>query len=105
VSRILGLSRKKVQFIESLARGTFVFYTGERIEKIQFPRFEGYGKAYEVKREIVKRKSRGLWQRLKEAFSKESNDVEEKLAREEGYSDFEEYENEEDEDLLLFQEE
>jgi hypothetical protein len=48
LSRILGLSRKKLKLIETLPQGEFVFYNGERIERIKFPKFEGFGRAYEI---------------------------------------------------------
>ena len=43
ISRLLGISRKKLKFIEQLKRGEFVFYNGEKIERVEFPLFQGYG--------------------------------------------------------------
>lgn len=69
ISRILGISRKKLKFIETLQKGEFVFYNGERLERIQFPLFKGFGKAYEFTRRIVQKKRRSLWEKLKDAFT------------------------------------
>jgi hypothetical protein len=52
-----------------LPREESVFYNGERIERIKFPKFEGFGRAYEIEREIIDRKPKSLWQRMKEAFN------------------------------------
>lgn len=76
LSRLLGIGRRKLKFIETLAKGEFVFYEGSRIERIQFPKFEGYGRAYEIRRELIQRKKKNLWQKLKVALS---NQNEEKL--------------------------
>lgn len=98
VSRVLGLPRKQVKFIETLQKGEFVFYNGERIERIKFPKFEGYGKAYEVQRRIVKRKSRGLWRKMKDAFSsKQEESTEEEREDTETYDSEKEFEEEEKE--------
>jgi len=69
ISRILGIPRKKLKFIETLAKGEFVFYNGERLERIQFPLFKGFGRAYEFQRRIVQKKRKNLWQKLKDAFT------------------------------------
>jgi len=52
-----------------LPKGEFIFYNGERIERIKFPKFEGFGRSYEFERTIIKKKRRNLWQKLKHAFS------------------------------------
>jgi len=77
ISRILGISRKKLKFIETLPKGSFIFYNGERVERLDFPKFLGFGRAYEVKRTIIKRKSpkESLWARLKDSFKPKIKDV------------------------------
>ena len=69
LSQVLGISRKKLKFIETLPKGEFVFYEGSRIERVQFPKFEGYGRAYEIQRSIIKKKRKGLWEKMKDAFN------------------------------------
>lgn len=69
ISRILGIGRKKLKFIETLPIGEFIFYEGSRIERLQFPKFEGFGRAYEFTRRIIKRKPKGLWAKMKDAFT------------------------------------
>lgn len=104
ISKVLGIGRKKLKFIESLPKGEFVFYNGERIERIKFPKFEGYGRAYEIERQIIQRKPRSLWRRMKDAFSskQDSEDTEDS----EPYDYEKEYQQEEEEwDKWLTEEE
>ena len=111
ISRILGIGRKKLKFIETLPKGEFVFYNGKRVERIQFPKFEGYGRAYEFRRELIQKRPRGLWSKLKEAFNPKPIEIDNNFEEDEEHDDMEkefereEEEFEEDEDLLLFQEE
>lgn len=58
LSSTFGVPRKKLRFIESLKVGEFVFYNGERLEKIQFPLFEGKGRAYELGSRVIRKKIR-----------------------------------------------
>jgi len=81
IGSVFGISRKKLKFIETLPQGEFVFYSGSRIERIKFPKFEGFGRAYEIRRELIFRKKKNLWQKMKEAFS--SNHEEERSLEEE----------------------
>jgi hypothetical protein len=76
LSSVLGMGRKKLKFIETLSKGEFVFYEGSRLERIKFPKFEGYGKAYEIGREIIYRKPRSLWRKMKDAFSSKREQLE-----------------------------
>lgn len=95
-----------MKFIETLQKGEFVFYNGERIERIKFPKFEGYGKAYEVQRRIIKRKSRGLWRKMKDAFSsKQEESTETEDTKPYDYEKESEQEEEEwDEDIDFLEE-
>jgi len=40
-----------------------------KIERVQFPLFKGYGRAYEFKRVFIKRKKKGLWDRMISVFN------------------------------------
>jgi len=102
ISRVLGLSRKKLKFIETLPQGQFVFYNGERIERIQFPKFEGFGRAYEIERGIINRKPKNLWQKMKEAFN--PNEEEEEPDIPSVYDDSEDFDSELEEDLIIEEE-
>jgi hypothetical protein len=66
LSNLLGIPRKKLKFVESLAKGEFLFYNGERVEKVKFPLFNG--QRVTVESEIIKRKPRNLWKRFKDSF-------------------------------------
>jgi hypothetical protein len=70
LSSLLGISRRKLKFVETLQKGEFVFYNGERVEKVKFPLFNG--QRVTVESEIIKRKQRNLWQRMKDAFKTQS---------------------------------
>lgn len=107
LSSLLGIGRKKLKFIETLPKGEFVFYNGSRIEKVKFPKFEGYGRAYEVRRIIIRKKQRSLWEKLTEAFNKKQEQSSEEETREdldEIERDFEREEEEFDEDLDFLEE-
>jgi len=86
LSNLLGISRRKLKFVESLQKGEFVFYSGERVERVKFPLFSG--QRVTVESEIIKRKPRNLWQRMKDAFSTEKPDFEKvEFPEEEDYPD------------------
>lgn len=72
ISSTIGISRKKLKFVEGLKKGEFIFYNGEGIKKVKFPKFAGFGRAYEYKTEIIQRRksSSTLWEKLKESFKK-----------------------------------
>jgi hypothetical protein len=99
LSRVLGLSREKLRFIETLPQGQFVFYNGERIERIQFPKFEEFGRAYEIEREIINRKPKSLWQKVKEAFNP-NEEILEQMCKRYDREDIEDEVTLEDEDLI-----
>ena len=75
LSRLLGIPRKKLKFVETLPRGQFLFYNGERIERLEFPKFNG-SRASEIKRTIYKKKpkNKNLWQKLKDSFKSEQQE-------------------------------
>jgi hypothetical protein len=86
LSNLLGISRRKLKFVETLNKGEFVFYNGERVEKVKFPLFSGH--RVTVESEIIKRKQRNLWQRMKDAFSTDKPDFEKiEFPEEEDYPD------------------
>lgn len=66
LSSLLGIPRKKLKFVETLQKGEFVFFDGERVEKVKFPLFTG--QRVTIESELIKRKPRNLWQRMKDAF-------------------------------------
>lgn len=101
ISNILGIPRGKLKFVESLPQGEFIFYTGSQIEKVKFPLFEGNGRAYEIGRELLMRKKKGLWQRMKQAFKNNHETLEQQTARYEA-EDNKNTELEEEEDAILF---
>lgn len=72
LSRLLGIPRKKLKFVETLPRGQFLFHNGERIERLEFPKYNG-SRASEIKRTIFKKKpkNKNLWQKLKDSFKSE----------------------------------
>jgi len=113
VSRILGIGRKKLKFIETLKQGEFIFYNGEKIERVQFPLFQGYGRAYEYERQLVQRKRKGLWEKMREAFKPRNLNLETETDTEPAYNDLETEEDrdfeedselEEEEDFILLEE-
>lgn len=55
-------------------RGEFLFYNGERIERLGFPKFNG-SRANEIKRTVLKKKPKepNLWNKLKAAFNQNHN--------------------------------
>lgn len=69
ISRLLGISRRKLKFVETLPRGEFLFYNGDRIERLRFPKFNGSRAMIERKIFKKKPKSTSLWQKMKEAFN------------------------------------
>lgn len=66
LSNLLGIPRKKLKFVETLAKGEFLFYDGERVEKIKFPLHNG--ERVSIESEIIKRKPRNSWQRFRDWF-------------------------------------
>lgn len=67
LSNLLGIPRKKLKFVETLQKGEFLFYDGERVEKLKFPLYNG--SRVSIESEIIKRKPKNLWQKLRDAFS------------------------------------
>lgn len=67
LSNLLGIPRRKLKFVETLAKGEFLFYNGEGVEKLKFPLYNG--SRVSIESEVIKRKPKNLWQKLKDAFN------------------------------------
>ena len=84
LSNLLGIPRKKLKFVETLAKGEFLFYDGERVEKLKFPLYNG--SRVNIESEIIKRKPKNLWERLRNAI-KTQQQPQRKLIRTENDSE------------------
>jgi len=102
LSRLLGISRRKLKFVETVSRGDFLFYNGDRIERLRFPKFNGSRAMIERKIFKKKPKSTSLWQKMKEAFN--PNEEEEQPDIPSVYDDSEDFDSELEEDLIIEEE-